>query len=44
MRDFILSRFTQSISEAGRAVVTTKRLYWRKSAGGAFKVVAEDNG
>ncbi len=39
-----LSRFTQIISEAGRSVVTTERLYWRKSSGGAFKVVAEDNG
>ena len=39
-----LSRFKQIISEAGRSVVTIKRLYWRKSSGGAFKVVAEDNG
>ncbi|MGI9201220.1 MAG: L,D-transpeptidase family protein [Woeseiaceae bacterium] len=39
-----LSRFTQRIVEPDRTVETIKRLYWRRAADGAFKVVAEDNG
>ena len=39
-----LSRFRQRISESGRSVATTKRLYWRKNEQGEFKIVAEDNG
>jgi murein L,D-transpeptidase YafK len=39
-----LSRFRQSISESGRTNTTTKRLYWRRSASGDLKIVAEDNG
>lgn len=42
--DLYLSRFRQQVTEAGRSVVTTKRLYWRRSADGVFRVVAEDNG
>jgi hypothetical protein len=39
-----LSRFRQVITESGRAIATTKRLYWRKSPQGDFMIVAEDNG
>ena len=38
-----LSRFRQRISESGRTIVTTKRLYWRRSSQGEFKIIAEDN-
>ncbi len=39
-----LSRFRQTIVEAERNVVTTKRLYWRRDAEGDLRIVAEDNG
>lgn len=39
-----LSRFRQTITESGHTLVTTKRLYWRKTAAGDLKIVAEDNG
>jgi hypothetical protein len=42
--DLYLSRFRLTIRESGRSMKTTKRLYWRKSATGDLKVVAEDNG
>lgn len=39
-----LTRFRQKIVVNARAVVTTKRLYWRRSADGVLRIVAEDNG
>jgi len=39
-----LSRFRQTIAGETRTVVTIKRLYWRESADGALRIVAEDNG
>ena len=39
-----LSRFRQVISDSGRSVATTKRLYWRKTEQGEFRIVTEDNG
>jgi murein L,D-transpeptidase YafK len=39
-----LSRFRQRITGATSTSVTTKRLYWRQLADGAWKIVAEDNG
>jgi len=39
-----LSRFRQTIVDSERDVVTLKRLYWRRSANGELKIVAEDNG
>lgn len=39
-----LSRFRQQVTEAGQTLATTKRLYWRKSAAGDLRIVAEDNG
>jgi ketosteroid isomerase-like protein len=39
-----VSRFEQVTIEAGRKVVTTKRLYWKRDSGGELRVVAEDNG
>jgi len=43
-----LSRFTQTLVERGAAdtpaTVLTRRLYWRRSRGGAFRIVAEDSG
>jgi murein L,D-transpeptidase YafK len=39
-----LSRFRQTITEADRQVVTTKRLYWRRNSAGDLRIVAEDNG
>jgi murein L,D-transpeptidase YafK len=39
-----LSRFRQLVTEDGRNIATTKRLYWRKLPDGNLKIVAEDNG
>ena len=39
-----LSRFRQTIADATHTVVTIKRLYWRESADGKLRIVAEDNG
>ena len=39
-----LSRFRQQITATGRTVTTTKRLYWRTTSAGGFRIVAEDNG
>ncbi|MDH3273369.1 MAG: L,D-transpeptidase family protein [Gammaproteobacteria bacterium] len=39
-----LSRFRQTIVDATHTVVTIKRLYWRESADGNLRIVAEDNG
>jgi hypothetical protein len=39
-----LSRFQQTIVDDGRTIVTVKRLYWRRTAEGELKIVAEDNG
>jgi len=39
-----LSRFRQTIVNDEREIATTKRLYWRRSANGELKIVAEDNG
>jgi hypothetical protein len=39
-----LSRFTQTITEDERTMVTTKRLYWRRTEQGNLLIVAEDNG
>ncbi len=42
--DLYLTRFRQIIVANARTVVTTKRLYWRRSADGVLRIVAEDNG
>jgi len=42
--DLYLSRFRQIIVDEAQTIVTTKRLYWRRSANGIFRIVAEDNG
>ena len=40
-----LSRFMLVVSEAGAArVASTRRMYWRRSESGAFRIVAEDSG
>lgn len=39
-----LSRFRQSIAYDDRTIATVKRLYWRRSADGVLRIVAEDNG
>ncbi len=39
-----LSRFSQSVTEDGATAVTTRRLYWRRSASGALRIVAADAG
>jgi len=39
-----LSRFRQTIIDEANTIVTTKRLYWRRSANGGLRIVAEDNG
>ena len=39
-----LSRFRQTITEGEQTIVTTKRLYWRRTEGGNLLIVAEDNG
>ena len=42
--DLYVSRFRQEITEAGRNISATKRLYWRRSVQGDYKIIAEDNG
>lgn len=39
-----LSRFEQRLLGDGIRLATTKRLYWRRDASGALRIVAEDNG
>ena len=40
-----LSRFRLVVSEAGgRSVVSMRRMYWRRSESGAFRIVVEDSG
>lgn len=39
-----LSRFRQQITESGRTIATSKRLYWRVTPAGDYRIVAEDNG
>jgi len=42
--DLYLSRFKLAVTEGDQTVVFTKRLYWRRSASGALRIVAEDAG
>ena len=42
--DLFLSRFRQTIVVDAQNIVTTKRLYWRRSASGDLQIIAEDNG
>jgi hypothetical protein len=39
-----LSRFTQVLMTSSGPVQTTKRLYWRRTDGNTWKIVAEDAG
>jgi len=39
-----LSRFRQTVKEGEREIVSTARLYWRRDASGALKIIAEDSG
>lgn len=40
-----LSRFRLEISEGeARTVITRRRIYWRRSESGAFRIIAEDSG
>ena len=40
-----LSRFRLKIEEEeARSVITVRRIYWRRSESGAFRIVAEDSG
>jgi hypothetical protein len=40
-----LSRFRLKIEEEGaRSVIAVRRIYWRRSESGAFRIVAEDSG
>ena len=42
--ELYLSRFRLTVVEGSRATVSTTRLYWRREAGGALKIIAEDDG
>jgi murein L,D-transpeptidase YafK len=42
--DIYLSRFRQIIVDDTQTIATTKRLYWRRSKSGEFRIVAEDDG
>ena len=42
--NLFLSRFTQILMTDSGPVQTTKRLYWRRSAGNTWKIIAEDAG
>jgi len=44
VNDLYLSRFRQRIVDDERTIVTIKRLYWRRSADGDLRIIAEDNG
>jgi len=39
-----LSRFKLAVTEGKQTFLSTKRLYWRRSANGALRIVAEDVG
>ena len=39
-----LSRFRKTIYDDEGTIVTIKRLYWRRTENGEWKIVAEDNG
>ena len=39
-----LSRFRLEIEEEARSVISVRRIYWRRSESGAFRIVAEDSG
>jgi len=42
--DLYLSRFRQTVKDAEREIVSMTRLYWRRDASGALRVIAEDEG
>ncbi|MDH4071554.1 MAG: L,D-transpeptidase family protein [Gammaproteobacteria bacterium] len=42
--DLYLTRFTQVLATGDGPVTTTKRLYWRRSAGSRWQIVSEDSG
>lgn len=42
--DTYLSRFRLSIDDDAASVELTKRLYWRRDAGGVLRIIAEDSG
>lgn len=42
--DLYLSRFKQTLTTESGPVTSTKRLYWRRSGAGDWKIVAEDAG
>jgi hypothetical protein len=43
--DLYFSRFRLEVTEGdARKVVSTRRLYWRRSESGAFRIVAQDSG
>jgi murein L,D-transpeptidase YafK len=42
--ELYLSRFRLTVTTASNTVELTKRLYWRRTAGGVLKVIAEDSG
>ncbi len=42
--DLYLSRFRLSVDDGTMKKTSTKRLYWRRDAGGALRVIAEDSG
>ena len=42
--DLFLSRFNQVLTTDTGAVSTTKRLYWRRLSGDAWRIVSEDSG
>ena len=42
--DLYLSRFTQVMMTRNGPVTTTKRLYWKRSAGNNWQIVSEGSG
>ena len=42
--DTYLSRFRLAVTRDGQTMELTKRLYWRRSAGGNPTIIAEDSG
>jgi hypothetical protein len=42
--ELYVSRFTQSLHTHEGVVTTTKRLYWKRSAGGHWQIISEGSG
>jgi hypothetical protein len=42
--DLVMTRFRAEVTKDAVPARWTKRLYWRRTAAGQYRIVAEDNG